>query len=174
MVSKRWRSSTSEYGHKLIWVPWQRPGFELGLMLKRAVEKDPGCDGIILGGHGLFTWGETQRECYLNTITLIDQLTSFIEEHLEKKGARIFGGRKHEPLADRRNVALEILPVSARAVERKQARDRQLLGSSGCAGVCEFRRGAEARVSRHKLPGPLHPHQDSPHVCAVGPEERHR
>ena len=64
------------------------------MMLKRAVEEEPGCDGIILGGHGLFTWGETQRECYLNTITLIDQLTSFIEEHLEKKGDRIFGGRQ--------------------------------------------------------------------------------
>ena len=45
------------------------------MMLKRAVEQEPDCDGIILGGHGLFTWGDTQRDCYLNTITLIDQLT---------------------------------------------------------------------------------------------------
>ncbi len=62
-----------EFGHKLVWVPWQRPGFELGLMMRRAVEQNPDCDGIVLGGHGLFTWGQTQRECYLNTITLIDQ-----------------------------------------------------------------------------------------------------
>ena len=43
---------------RIIWVPWQRPGFELALMLKRAVEANPGCDGLILGGHGLFTWGD--------------------------------------------------------------------------------------------------------------------
>ncbi len=63
-----------EFGHRLVWVPWQRPGFELAMMMKRAVEENPGCDGIVLGGHGLFTWGQTQRECYLNTLTVIDQL----------------------------------------------------------------------------------------------------
>ena len=47
-----------KYGRNIAWVPWQRPGFELALMLKRAVEARPGCDGIILGGHGLFTWGD--------------------------------------------------------------------------------------------------------------------
>jgi len=44
------------YGRRIAWVPWQRPGFELALMLRKAVEANPGCDGIILGGHGLFTW----------------------------------------------------------------------------------------------------------------------
>ena len=58
-----------EFGHTLVWLPWQRPGFELGMMLRSAVAENPGCDGIVLGGHGLFTWGQTQRECYLNTIT---------------------------------------------------------------------------------------------------------
>ena len=46
-----------QFGRRIVWVPWQRPGFELALMLKKAVEDNPGCDGIILGGHGLFTWG---------------------------------------------------------------------------------------------------------------------
>src|SRR5438045_9632283 len=50
------------YSRRIIWVPWQRPGFELALMLKRAVESTPGCAGPILGGHGLFTWGQTQKE----------------------------------------------------------------------------------------------------------------
>jgi rhamnose utilization protein RhaD (predicted bifunctional aldolase and dehydrogenase) len=50
-----------KYGRKIIWVPWQRPGFELALMLKRAVEGTPGCDGLILGGHGLFTWATLRR-----------------------------------------------------------------------------------------------------------------
>jgi len=46
-----------QFGHKLVWVPWQRPGFELAMMLGRAVKDVPGCDGVVLGGHGLFTWG---------------------------------------------------------------------------------------------------------------------
>ena len=67
-------------------MPWQRPGFELGLMMRKAVEENPGCDGIVLGGHGLFTWGQTQRECYLNTLTVIDQIGQFIARHGEAKG----------------------------------------------------------------------------------------
>src|SRR5271170_6646336 len=67
-----------EFGHKLVWLPWQRPGFELAMMLKRGVEEVPGCDGVVLGGHGLFTWGQTQRESYLNTITIVDQLGQFV------------------------------------------------------------------------------------------------
>jgi rhamnose utilization protein RhaD (predicted bifunctional aldolase and dehydrogenase)/NAD(P)-dependent dehydrogenase (short-subunit alcohol dehydrogenase family) len=134
------------YGHKLIWVPWQRPGFELGLMLKRAVEQEPACDGIILGGHGLFTWGDNQRDCYLNTITLIDQLTSFIDEHLEQKGDRNLGGRKHEPLADRRSVALEILPV----LRGRLSENKRLIGSfSDHPDVLEFVNAADAAKLAH-------------------------
>src|SRR6201986_12030 len=90
-----------EFNHHLIWVPWQRPGFELGLMMRKAVEDNPGCDGIVLGGHGLFTWGQTQRECYLNTITLIDQIGQFIERHGFQKGPDRFGGPLVEARADR-------------------------------------------------------------------------
>ncbi len=98
------------FGHRLVWIPWQRPGFELGLMMKRAIEENPGCDGIVLGGHGLFTWGETHRESYLNTITVIDQLGQFVNEHVARKGDRIFGGALFEAREDRAALALEILP----------------------------------------------------------------
>ncbi len=74
-----------QFGHKMVWIPWQRPGFELAMMLDRAVKEVPGCDGIVLGGHGLFTWGNTQRESYVNTITIIDQIGQFIESHRSKK-----------------------------------------------------------------------------------------
>lgn len=57
-----------EHGRKIVWVPWQRPGFELALLIERAVQENPGIDGILLGGHGLFTWGDTQRDCYLSSI----------------------------------------------------------------------------------------------------------
>src|ERR1700757_1644462 len=59
------------FGRKIAWIPWQRPGFELALLIENAVRENPGTDGIILGGHGLFTWGGTQRECYLHSIHTI-------------------------------------------------------------------------------------------------------
>src|SRR6266567_1801461 len=99
-----------EFHHQLIWIPWQRPGFELALMMKRAVEQNPGCDGIVLGAHGLFTWGETQRECYINTITVIDQLGQFISRHGQTKGAIRFGGEAVKSRPDRRELAIEVLP----------------------------------------------------------------
>jgi rhamnose utilization protein RhaD (predicted bifunctional aldolase and dehydrogenase)/NAD(P)-dependent dehydrogenase (short-subunit alcohol dehydrogenase family) len=97
-----------EFGHHLVWIPWQRPGFELAMMLKRAVEENPGCDGIVLGGHGLFTWGQTQRECYLNTITVIDSLGQFIERHGQNKTR--FGGQEVPAREDRRQLAVKIAP----------------------------------------------------------------
>ncbi len=99
-----------EFHHQLVWVPWQRPGFELALMMKRAVEENPGCDGIVLGGHGLFTWGDTQRECYWNTLTVVDQIGQFIANHGVKKGPVRFGGPAVKSRPDRRDLAIEILP----------------------------------------------------------------
>jgi len=99
-----------EFHHRLVWLPWERPGFELAMMMKRIVEKNPGCDGIVLGGHGLFTWGETQRECYVNTLTVIDKLGQFIESHGLNKDASRFGGAAMDSRSDRQNLAIEILP----------------------------------------------------------------
>jgi rhamnose utilization protein RhaD (predicted bifunctional aldolase and dehydrogenase)/NAD(P)-dependent dehydrogenase (short-subunit alcohol dehydrogenase family) len=99
-----------EHGHRLVWVPWQRPGFELAMMMRRAVEQTPGCDGIILGGHGLFTWGETQRECYLNTLTMIDQLGQFVQGHVDRKGPALFGSTAMQSRSDRKEIAIELLP----------------------------------------------------------------
>jgi rhamnose utilization protein RhaD (predicted bifunctional aldolase and dehydrogenase)/NAD(P)-dependent dehydrogenase (short-subunit alcohol dehydrogenase family) len=107
-----------EFGYRLAWLPWQRPGFELGMMLKRIVEQTPGCDGVVLGGHGLFTWGNTHRECYLNTITIIDKLGQFIERHGE--GHKVFAGGKVKAREDRVEIATAILPYLRGAVSRKQ------------------------------------------------------
>src|SRR6267143_2768633 len=70
-----------KFARKIIWVPWQRPGFELALLIEKAVTENPGTDGIILGGHGRFTWGMTQRECYLNSVRTIDEMGEFILDH---------------------------------------------------------------------------------------------
>jgi rhamnose utilization protein RhaD (predicted bifunctional aldolase and dehydrogenase)/NAD(P)-dependent dehydrogenase (short-subunit alcohol dehydrogenase family) len=113
------------FEHALVWVPWQRPGFELAMMMRRTVRENPGCDGIVLGGHGLFTWGETQRECYLNTLTMIDHLGQFVQEHIEGKGAAIFGGAGLESRQDRNDVALELLPF----VRGRVSQQKRLIGS---------------------------------------------
>src|SRR5208282_3740184 len=95
-----------EFHHKLIWIPWQRPGFELAMMMKRAVEESPDCDGIVLGAHGLFTWGETQRECYVNTLTVIDQLGQFIANHRNRKGGSSFSGDAIKARPNRKDLAV--------------------------------------------------------------------
>ena len=103
------------FGRRIIWVPWQRPGFELALLIESAVRDNPGAEGLILGSHGLFTWGATQRECYLNSIHTIDQMGELIDEHragtaASARGA-VFGGVAHTPLAARADIAARILPA---------------------------------------------------------------
>ena len=102
-----------EFGRKLVWVPWQRPGFELALLIEKTVT--PGTDGLILGGHGLFTWGMTQRECYLNSLHTIDQMGQYIQDHQAKKGV-LFGGLAYPALSDRQQIAAKILPALRGAV----------------------------------------------------------
>ncbi|HMH07775.1 MAG TPA: bifunctional rhamnulose-1-phosphate aldolase/short-chain dehydrogenase [Terriglobales bacterium] len=94
----------------LAWVPWQRPGFELAMMMRRAVQESPNCDGVVLGGHGLFTWGDSNQECYENTISIVDQLGQFVMDHVETKGAGLFGGARFEALQNRRDLAVDIFP----------------------------------------------------------------
>src|SRR5262249_31828788 len=89
------------YGRRIVWVPWQRPGFELALMLRRAVDENPGCDGIVLGSHGLFTWGETQRACYLNSLKTIDEMGELIADHHARHAGAPFGGAAITATTDR-------------------------------------------------------------------------
>jgi rhamnose utilization protein RhaD (predicted bifunctional aldolase and dehydrogenase)/NAD(P)-dependent dehydrogenase (short-subunit alcohol dehydrogenase family) len=104
-----------QFQRNIVWIPWQRPGFELALMLNSAIQANPNADGIILGGHGLFTWGNTQRDCYLNSIHTIDEMGEFIHSHQGKKGP-LFGGSNHAPTDDRQQIAAAILPALRGAV----------------------------------------------------------
>jgi rhamnose utilization protein RhaD (predicted bifunctional aldolase and dehydrogenase) len=107
---ERMQEFNRRFKHQLVWLPWQRPGFELGLMLKRAVEANPNCDGIVLGGHGLFSWGESSESCYLNTIELIDQLGQFVQEHVDTCESKLFGGPLYSSHANHETIAVDLLP----------------------------------------------------------------
>lgn len=94
------------------WVDWQRPGFDLGLKLKECLDNNPGIRGIMLGSHGLFTWGDTAYESYINTLEVIERCAAYLEDNYGKKGP-VFGGKKIESLngAGRRKQAAAIAPI---------------------------------------------------------------
>ncbi|MBS1511517.1 MAG: bifunctional aldolase/short-chain dehydrogenase [Bacteroidetes bacterium] len=75
------------------WVEWQKPGFDLGLKLKQCLDENPGIRGIMLGSHGLFTWGDTAYESYINTLEVIERCAEYLEDNYGKKGP-VFGGQK--------------------------------------------------------------------------------
>ena len=94
------------------WVDWQRPGFELGLQLKACLDASPGIRGIMLGSHGLFTWGDTAYESYINTLEVIEKCAEYLEANYGKKGP-VFGGVKLQSLdeAGRKKQAVALAPV---------------------------------------------------------------
>lgn len=97
---------------KIGWVDWQRPGFDLGLQLKKCLDDNPGIRGIMLGSHGLFTWGDTAYECYVNSLEVIERCAAYIEEAVQQK-ENIFGGPVRQALIseERRKTAVYLLPI---------------------------------------------------------------
>ncbi|MBW7892987.1 MAG: bifunctional rhamnulose-1-phosphate aldolase/short-chain dehydrogenase, partial [Chitinophagaceae bacterium] len=93
------------------WVGWQRPGFDLGLKLKQCLDENPGIRGIMLGSHGLFTWGDTAYESYINTLEVIEQCAAYLEEKTKTKP--VFGGVKIQslPKEERLKKAAALAPV---------------------------------------------------------------
>jgi len=109
-ASKEGEKITQElFDGQIAWVPWQRPGFDLGLQLKKALEDNPGIRGIMLGGHGLFTWGDTAYECYINSLDVIEKASQYLEDNYGKKRP-VFGGEKIQSLSpDKRKDQAAIL-----------------------------------------------------------------
>ncbi|MBD3630738.1 bifunctional aldolase/short-chain dehydrogenase [Cyclobacterium sp.] len=111
-ASKDGEKITQElFDGQIAWVPWQRPGFDLALKLDQALKENPGIRGIMLGGHGLFTWGETAYECYINSLEVIDMASQYLEENYGKKRP-VFGGQKVTslPAKQRKDQASKIAP----------------------------------------------------------------
>lgn len=100
------------WGDTMGWVPWQRPGFDLGLQLEKCLNDNPGIRGIVLGSHGLFTWGDTSYECYINSLEVIETASEYIAKKIEENG-QVFGGQKVEslPAEERKNKAAQLMPL---------------------------------------------------------------
>ena len=94
------------------WVEWQRPGFDLGLKLKQCLDENPKIKGIMLGSHGLFTWGDTAYECYVNTLEVVEQCANYLDENYGKKRP-VFDGAKIKSLgkAQRMDQAASLAPL---------------------------------------------------------------
>lgn len=100
------------WGDTMGWVPWQRPGFDLGLQIEKCLEENPGIRGIVLGSHGLFTWGDTSYDCYVNSLEVIETASEYIEQKIKEKGS-VFGGQKIESLSKeaRLEKAAQMMPL---------------------------------------------------------------
>ncbi|WP_299743136.1 bifunctional rhamnulose-1-phosphate aldolase/short-chain dehydrogenase [uncultured Tateyamaria sp.] len=99
------------FGHRIGWLPWKRPGYELGLWLEAFCKDNPEADGVVLESHGLFTWGDTAQACYDTTIDIINVATAWLSERTQDVPA--FGGAVHDslPAAERRAVAAQLMPA---------------------------------------------------------------
>ncbi len=112
-AAKDGRKITKElFGGKIGWVEWQRPGFDLGLQLRQCLDDNPGIVGIMLGSHGLFTWGDTAFESYMNTLEVIERCAQYLEDNYGKKGPVFGGERVHAlPKEERLSKAAALAPV---------------------------------------------------------------
>ncbi|WP_253762981.1 bifunctional rhamnulose-1-phosphate aldolase/short-chain dehydrogenase [Ruegeria sp. HKCCD4884] len=111
-ASKNSKELTQEiFGDRIGWLPWKRPGYELGLWLEKFCLENPDADGVVLESHGLFTWADTAKDCYYCTIDVINVATKWLAEKTADVPA--FGGAVHGSLAreGRRTVAARLMPA---------------------------------------------------------------
>lgn len=129
------------YGDDVVWMDWQRPGFELGLRLARVCRERPNAKGVILGGHGLINWANDDRECYELTLELIRRAQRFLDGWGD--GKPDFGGARTMPLpeARRREVLADLLPWLRGRVGREQ---RQIATVEMREEVLEFVNSSDA------------------------------
>lgn len=130
------------YGDRAVWVPWRRPGFQLGLDIAAIKEANPQAVGCILGGHGITAWGDTSEECERNSLWIIDTAAAYIAGHgtAEPFGA-VVAGFEPLPAEERRQRAARLAP----AIRGIASRDSAMVGHySDAPEVLDF-------LSREKL-----------------------
>lgn len=122
------------FGGELGWLPWQRPGYDLGLKLEQVSQADPSLKGIILEGHGLFTWGDDAKSCYETTLAIIKRAEDWLAQNIQQP---VFGGKKVDalPAAERAAIAAKLMPL----LRGKISKDEYKLGHfEDSATVLEF------------------------------------
>ncbi len=97
------RLTREVFGDEIGWVPWQRPGFDLGLKVGRMAEERPGLAGLVLGSHGLVTWGPTSKECYRTTLRIVQKAAAWLDQHAKPAP---FGPLTTPPLREAERNAL--------------------------------------------------------------------
>jgi rhamnulose-1-phosphate aldolase/alcohol dehydrogenase len=134
------RLTREAFGGSLGWLPWQRPGFDLGLKLEAAVRANPGLSGLVLAGHGLFTWGDTSKDCYHATLRVIQQAADYLAAHGRPEP---FGRPAAETLGEA--ARKELLSVLVPALRGRLSRGvRKLMHFSDAPEVMEFVNAARA------------------------------
>lgn len=110
------------FGGEIGWLPWQRPGYELGLALEKVAVDNPHLVGVVLGGHGLFTWADTAIDCYRTTLRIIQRAADWLDEKLAGKPA--FGGAVMQAAAPdvRRAVAAKLMPAIRGLIGKDEAK----------------------------------------------------
>jgi rhamnulose-1-phosphate aldolase/alcohol dehydrogenase len=111
-ASKNSRELTEKiFGAEIGWLPWKRPGFELGLWLEKFCRDNPDANGVVLESHGLFTWANDARACYETTIRIINRAIEWFEQ--ETVGKAAFGGASREtlPAEQRATIAARLMPA---------------------------------------------------------------
>src|SRR5215467_10582818 len=98
------------YGNDVIYVPWQRPGFDIGLLIESLIKENPKAKGVLLGHHGMSSWSNEDKSCYETALDIIDQAASYIDQH--DRGERTFGGQKYKAPSEegRRTILNDVLP----------------------------------------------------------------
>lgn len=112
-ASARCEELTREiFGGEMAYVPWMRPGFELGLAMQEIAQAQPEIKAIMMGQHGFISWDDEAKACYTLTLDLIERASAYIEEKYQAKGGdqTVFGGAKYQTRADREAVLAQILP----------------------------------------------------------------
>ena len=108
------------FGGEVGWVPWQRPGFDLGLVMRAEALKNPQLKGLVMGQHGLINWADGDQACYTLTLDLIEKAARYIEAR--DRGAAAFGGARYAPLAaaTREKLLVQLLPRLRGLVSQQQ------------------------------------------------------
>ncbi len=96
------------WGGRIGWLPWKRPGYTLGVMLRDFVAANPGLEGVMLAGHGIICWADNAKGCYEHTIGLIADAARFLNDRQSGKPA--FGGMVVPPSPGRAAIAADLMP----------------------------------------------------------------